>query len=164
MENQRQNSVYVKMMVDSLRRKESVLAILYQQTKEQEMILLEPELDEARFNQLLEEKGKRIDELTELDQGFDVLFKKVEQEIRAYRDDYAEEIKDMQERISRIANWGVEIQSLEKRNSDHLKVYLAKQRKIIRDFHINNKTAANYYKNMANTHRPEQSYFFNEKK
>ncbi len=164
MGNERRENVYVKMMIDSLRRKESTLAILYQQTKEQEDLLAEEELNEARFHQLLDEKGKRIEELTELDKGFDVLFKKIETEISQHREEYKNEIRDMQERITRIADWSVKIQALEQRNSDHLKVYLAEKRKVIRDFHVNSKTAASYYKNMANAHKPEQSYFFNEKK
>lgn len=163
MDKERQNSVYVSMMADTLRRKETILTALYSMTQEQERMLKEDELDIEQFHQLLDEKGAKIDELNELDEGFDALFKMVEKEIVANRENYKEEIQMMQRQIREVSELGVRIQALEHQNSSRLQAYLAKQRKTIRDFHVNNKTAANYYKNMANSHRPEQSYFFNEK-
>lgn len=162
MDKERQNSVYVNMMIDTLKRKESILTALYEQTREQEQLLREDEMDADRFQQLIDEKGTQIDELNKLDEGFDALFKMVEKEIVANREEYKEEVQKMQKQIGSVSELGVKIQALEHQNSDRLKAYLTRQRKTIRDFHINNKTAANYYKNMANTHKPEQSYFFNE--
>lgn len=163
MDKERQNSVYVSMMADTLKRKETILTALYSMTQEQERMLKGDELDVEQFHQLLDEKGAKIDELNELDEGFDALFKMVEKEIVANRENYKEEIQMMQRQIREVSELGVRIQALEHQNSSRLQAYLAKQRKTIRDFHVNNKTAANYYKNMANSHRPEQSYFFNEK-
>lgn len=159
-----QNSVYVSMMIDSLKRKKAVLDVLYNQTKEQEKLLLEPELDIDRFNQMIEEKGLRIDELNELDEGFDALFKKVEREIRANREYYQTEIQTMQGQIGEVSDLSMKIQALEHQNSDRLQSYLAKERKKIREFHVNNRTSTSYYQNMANVHKSDQSYFINETK
>ncbi|MCH5252744.1 MAG: hypothetical protein J1F22_07200 [Lachnospiraceae bacterium] len=164
MEKKLENSVYVTMMADSLKRKEKILTFIYEKTREQETLLKDEELDVDAFQKLVDEKGERIDELNELDEGFDALFQMVEKEIVANRGNYAEEIQDMQKTIASVSELGVKIQALEHQNSGHLKIYLSKKRKQIRDFHVNNKTAANYYSNMSNTHKPEQSYFFNEKK
>lgn len=164
MDKERQNSVYVNMMVDTLKKKENILTILYEQTQRQEHLLRDDALDMEEFQHLLDQKGERIQELNELDEGFDALFKMVEKEISVNRECYREEILTMQRQIGAVTELGVKIQALEHQNSDRLKMYLANQRKVIRDFHVNNKTAANYYKNMANSHKPEQSYFFNEKK
>ena len=38
------------------------------------------------FRVFLDEKGKQIDELNEIDEGFDALFKKVEKEITAHKE------------------------------------------------------------------------------
>lgn len=157
------NSVYVSMMVDVLRRKERILSDIYERTKEQEWLLKEENLDQERFQDTLKDKGKLINELNEIDEGFDALFRKVEQEIIAHRDAYRNRIEEMQKYISAVSELGIQIQALESQNSKHLKVYLASQRRRIREFHVNNKTASSYYQNMANTHRPEQSYYFNEK-
>ena len=138
------NSVYVRMMVDVLKRKEKILQQILEQTKEQEVILKQEDVDYDRFQELLDEKGRQIDELNQIDEGFDALFKKVEKEITVHKENYLTEIVTMQ-------------------NSERFKIYLASKRKQIHDYHVNSQTASRYYQNMANSHRPEQSYYFNEK-
>lgn len=158
------SSVYVNMMVDVLKRKERILTSLLDLTKEQEMLLREEELNPDRFNETLQEKGTLIEELNDIDDGFDALFRKVEQEITAHREVYRDKIKDMQRRIAVVSELGIQIQALETQNNERLKVYFAGQKKKIRDFHINNKTASSYYQNMANTHKLEQTYYFDQTK
>lgn len=162
MEKEFQNSVYVRMMADSLRKKENILQFLYDKTKEQESMLREKELDFDQFQLTLDEKGERIEQLDELDQGFDTLFRMVEKEIQEHRQNYRDEIVGMQERIRRISDLGVQIQALEHQNSERLKGVLAQKRNQIREFRVNEKTSSTYYKNMGNAHRSDQSYFFNE--
>ena len=94
------NSVYVRMMVDVLKRKEKILQRILKQTKEQEVILKQEDVDYERFQSILDEKGKQIDELNEIDEGFDALFKKVEKEITAHKENYLTEIATMQKLIS----------------------------------------------------------------
>ena len=50
------NSVYVRMMVDVLKRKEKILQQILEQTKEQEVILKQEDVDYDRFQELLDEK------------------------------------------------------------------------------------------------------------
>ena len=158
------SSVYVNMMVDVLKRKERILTTLLSLTKEQETLLREEELNPDRFNQILNEKGTLIEELNDIDDGFDALFKKVEQEITEHREVYRDKIKEMQRRIAVVSELGIQIQALETQNNERLKVYFAAQKKKIRDFHVNNKTASSYYQNMANTHKLEQTYYFDKTK
>ena len=107
---------------------------------------------------------EKIDSLNELDSGFDMLFKAVKEEITENPDEYRESIVQMQGLIAAISELGVSIQALENQNSMRFKAFLAKERKMIREFNVNSRTATNYYQNMTNVKRPEQSYFFNEKK
>lgn len=164
MENKDRNRVYVDMMVDTLKRKEELLQFLYKKTKEQEVLLKQEELDVDAFEKVVEEKGVKIDNLSEIDAGFDMLFTLVKKEITANREAYTEQIAKMQELIAGVSDLGVSIQALEKQNSTRFKAFLTRERKGIREFNINNRTASSYYQNMANVNRPEQSYFFNEKK
>ena len=98
-----------------------------------------------------------------IDEGFDALFKKVEKEITVHKKNYLTEIVTMQKLISAVSDLGLRIQALEAQNSERFKIYLASKRKQIHDYHVNSQTASRYYQNMANSHRPEQSYYFNEK-
>lgn len=45
MERQNENSVYVNMMVDSLKRKKQILLFLLEKTKKQESLLKDEEMD-----------------------------------------------------------------------------------------------------------------------
>lgn len=159
-----ESRVYVDMMVDSLERKKRVLSLLLEQTREQESLLKDEEMDPDRFLEVMDEKEEQIDELNKLDEGFDRLFQSVEREIQSNRALYKTQIQKMQKLIGEVSEMGIQIQALEHQNSGHFKVYLANQRKSIREFHLNNKTASSYYQNMANVHKPEDSYFFNQKK
>lgn len=159
-----QNSAYVSMMVDTLKHKKKILEVLFSKTREQERLLRDEDMDPDVFQKIIEEKGEWIEELNQIDKGFDTLFKHVEQEIVSNRMAYRAEIEEMQSLIGTVSELGIQIQALEHQNSEHFKIYLANQRKNIRDFHVNNKTASSYYQNMANVHKPEQSYFFNETK
>ena len=130
--------VYVNMMIDTLERKKVILEQILHQTKEQEILLK--------------------------DEGFDTLFHHVEKEINENRMAYKSQIQKMQKLINEVSELGIQIQALEHQNSGHFKVYLANQKQAVKKFHTNNRTAANYYQNMANVHKPGDSYFFNETK
>ena len=164
MEKNNRNLVYVDMMIDTLKKKESILRFLYEKTKEQEILLKEEEMDADAFEKTVEDKGEKIERLNEIDSGFDMLFKAVKEEITENPDEYWESIVQMQGLIAAISELGVSIQALENQNSMRFKAFLAKERKMIREFNVNSRTATNYYQNMTNAKRPEQSYFFNEKK
>lgn len=156
--------VYVNMMVDTLERKKNILETILHQTREQETLLKDEEMDIDIFQQIIDDKGKEIEELNQMDEGFDALFRHVEKEINENRENYRSQIQKMQHLIREVSELGIRIQALEHQNSGHFKIYLANQKKTVRNFYTNNRTAANYYQNMANAHKPGQSYFFNEKK
>jgi hypothetical protein len=157
-------AVYVDMMVDSLKRKQQILTFLYERTKEQERLLIDEDMDPDEFKLLVDAKGERLEELNTIDEGFDRLFNAVKKEIQANRDKYREQIQKMQSLIKVISDLGVQIQALEQQNSGHFQTYLARHRKVIHDFYVNNKTANAYYQNMAHAHKPQTSYFFDETK
>lgn len=164
MEQENTNGVYVNMMVDSLNRKKRILEYILVKTREQENLLKDEEMDPDAFQAIIDEKGDQIDELNKIDEGFDTLFSYVEKEIKDNRMVYRAQIEQMQQLIGEVSELGIQIQALEHQNSGHFKVYLANQRKAIREFHVNNRTTSSYYQNMANVPMPEQSYFFNKMK
>lgn len=162
MEKEYANSVYVRMMADSLKKKEHILEFLYKKTAEQETILKSDEPDLELFQQTIDEKGSQITQLDQLDQGFDTLFRLVEKEIQKNRRNYKEEILEMQEQIRRVSDLSMKIQVLERQNSERLKGFLAKKKGEIREARLNGRTASSYYQNMANAHKSDQSYYLNE--
>ena len=156
--------VYVSMMVDTLERKKTILEKLLCQTREQETLLKDEEIDVETFQNIIDRKGEEIEKLNQMDEGFDTLFRYVEKEITANRMMYKKQILQMQKLINEVSELGIQIQALEHQNSGHFKIYLANQKQSVKKFYTNNRTAANYYQNMANAHKPGNSYFFNETK
>ena len=133
---ERQNSVYVRMLEDVLKKKEHLLRDILERTREQEALLKQEELDQERFHEILEEKGRWIEALNEMDEGFDTLFAKVESEIRSHKDQYKENIQRMQKSIVIVSEYGMKIQALENQNSERLKAYLSAERKKIGRAHV----------------------------
>lgn len=161
-EKEYENSVYVRMMADSLKKKEHILEFLYKKTAEQETILKSDEPDLEQFQQTIDEKGSQITQLDQLDQGFDTLFRLVEKEIQKNRRNYKEDIQEMQEQIRRVSDLSMKIQVLERQNSERLKGFLTRKKGEIREARLNGRTASSYYQNMANAHKSDQSYYLNE--
>ena len=151
-------------MIDTLERKKVILEQILHQTKEQEILLKDEEMDMDAFQTIIDRKGEEIEKLNQMDEGFDTLFHHVEKEINENRMAYKSQIQKMQKLINEVSELGIQIQALEHQNSGHFKVYLANQKQAVKKFHTNNRTAANYYQNMANVHKPGDSYFFNETK
>ena len=158
------NRVYIGMMRDSLKTKKEILIRLLDRTKEQEELLSSEDMDVERFEELLEEKGDGIDELNRMDEGFDSLFKKLEQELKANRSEYEDEIKEMKKLIGDITDLSTKIQMTEKRNNEKFQKFLTDERKKIREGNKSQQTAMTYLQNMGGYHKPGDSYFVNETK
>ncbi len=158
------NSVYVNMMSDSLTQKEGILKSLLEYTRKQGMLLQNEDMDMDDFQSLIDQKGLLVNRLNEMDEVFDALFRRVKDELEAHRERYVQEIREMQEILPHISDLSVQIQALEQQNDAHFKEYVAGRKKVIRDFHVNNKAVSHYHQNQRNAYQADQSYFFDKTK
>ena len=157
-------SVYVSALQDSLKSKWDVLKEILNLTEKQAEILNAEEMDWDSFDALVQDKGKLLGEIEELDRGFDELFGKIGTTLKENSVQYKPQILELQNSIRVVTECGVKIQALEKKNKDKFATAVANKRKEIRNFRTNNKTATSYYQNMANQHHEWQSYFMDKKK
>ncbi len=164
MEQKSENCVYVDMMLDSLVKKEGILTSLLEYTRKQETLLKDENLDMDEFQSLIDQKGLLVDQLNEMDEVFDAMFRRLEQELNENREQYKQKIQKMQEILPRISELGIQIQALEQQNNVHFKKYVTEKKKVIRDFYVNSKTVSNYHQNLRNVHQTDQSYFFDKTK
>ncbi len=164
MEQKSGNCVYVDMMLDSLVKKEGILTSLLEYTRKQETLLKDENLDMDEFQSLIDQKGLLVDQLNEMDEVFDAMFRRLEQELNENREQYKQKIQKMQEILPRISELGIQIQALEQQNNVHFKKYVTEKKKVIRDFYVNSKTVSNYHQNLRNVHQTDQSYFFDKTK
>ena len=161
---EREQIVYISAMQDSLKSKYGLLEKIFAWTKEQEKVLSEPELDMEAFENILDDKEGLIQQLLELDQGFERIYRKVKNELEANKQIYKPRILEMQNLIRQNTDLGVKIQALEQKNKRKFDNLLAKQKQEIQGFRLNNRTTGRYIQHMANQHQEGQSYFLDKKK
>lgn len=157
-------AVYVSVLKSSLCDKQKTLQELLVLTQRQEQVLNKEEINMDEFDALMQEKEKLIDKIQELDQGFQRLFDKIGTSLKDNKQQYKQQILEMQDSIRSITDYSVKIQALEQKNKEKFIAFVAKKRKEIRDFRVSNKTAVSYYQNMANQHHQWQTYFMDKKK
>ena len=142
-------STYITILIQSLEKKIRVLDKIIESNKDQKEILSQEEMDTDRFEANLDEKGRLIDELNLLDDGFQEIYNRVKDELGDNRELYKEEIKRMQKLISDITEKSVTIRAEEERN----RAAAAKQFDNMRDniqVAKRSRQAANvYYSNMS---------------
>lgn len=142
---------YISMMNESLKKKIEVLEEIYAATLEQEKQLQLEKPDMEIFDKAVDDKDKLLELMNKLDVGFDDLYAKVQVELNINKTLYRAEIEKLQQMIATITEFGVKIKTLEERNRVMLERYLTEERKGIKSFKVNRKTAAAYYKNMSGT-------------
>lgn len=157
-------NTYISVLHGSLRKKLDLIKKLLELTKEQNKILNQETIDIDNFDRLVNKKEVKINEMLEIDRGFQTVFNKISSVIKESPQQYRQQILEMQNFIRAITDIGVEIENLEQKNKEKFNKFLASKRSDIKNFKVSNKTAVSYYKNMSNQHREWQSYFIDSKK
>ena len=139
---------YIRMMLDVLNKKEVHLKKLLEFTLKQETLLKAEEFNEEEFTKQVEKKDGIIRKIEEFDSGFQSIFNRVEEEMKDHKEDYKEQILEMQRLISSITDLGVKLTALEAKNKTALEQKLKEKRQGIRTFKVSKQTADTYYKNM----------------
>lgn len=162
MDNYNKGKTYLSLLEDSLKKKNRLLDHLLKLTQEQEELIKEKDIEDDKFDKIIEEKEPLIEKVTDLNVGFEQVYDRIKEELISNKDKYHEEIQSLQRLIQELTDKGVRLQALEKRNKVNIELYLKDKRNDIKNFKLSNKTVSNYYKNMANQSQ-EESYFFDKK-
>lgn len=142
-------STYITILIQSLEKKVLVLDKIIESNKEQREILSQEEMDTDRFEANLDEKGRLIDELNLLDDGFQEIYNRVKDELGDNRELYKEEIKRMQKLISDITEKSVTIRAEEERNRAAAAKQFDNMRDNIQAAKRSRQAANVYYSNMS---------------
>lgn len=156
-------STYIRMMLDVLTKKEAHLSKLLEFTTEQETLLKDSKFDETAFMKLVEKKDGILKRIEEFDQGFQSIYNRVGEALKDNKDQYKEQILQMQGLITKVTDIGVKISALEQKNKGLLQQRLQEKKQGIRQFRVGKKTADKYYKNMIKM-QTGASYFFDKEK
>jgi len=143
-----QNVNYIKVMIDSLRKKVSILDEIININNQQAKIIVDVKKNMVEYEASIDQKQMLIDELNKLDDGFQALYNRIQEEIISNSNSHKEEIKEMQKLISIITDKSVEIQSGEEKNRQVIAQQFALLKREVKGFKENRKIANKYYNTM----------------
>lgn len=139
---------YIDIMIQSLNKKIKVLEEIKKINVRQQTLLEEDKATVEEFDKTVEGKAALIQQMEQLDSGFDKLFERVREELNNNKDAYKKQIATMQNCIRRITDLSMEIQTQEARNRDLMTQKFVSVRQKAKVLRTNSKAASQYYKNM----------------
>ena len=156
-------STYVDIMIQSLKKKLQVLDEIKKINIIQKQLLEDDRSDADEFDKSIEDKAKLIEQMNQLDSGFDKLFDRVKDELNTNKEAYTERIKTMQVLIRQITDLSMELQAQESRNKDLMTrkfVSIRERAKVVR---TNQRAANRYYQNMMQLNVIDPQFMDNKK-
>lgn len=142
---------YISIMLQSLKKKAAVLDEIIRLDDLQKDRLTDSECPVEDFDQTVEDKGKLIEQLGQLDSGFEKLYAQVSEELQDNKEQYADEIRQMQSLIRSITDKSVKIQAQEARNKDLMMQKFGVIKRHAKNVRMNSKAITGYYKTMDRT-------------
>lgn len=143
------SELYIDIMLQSLEKKEVVLDRIIEANVRQEAVLKNPEGDPEEFDETVETKGTLIEQLEQLDSGFQKLFDNMKEELDGQRENYAKQIEQMQIHIRSITDKSVQIQAQEARNKDLMTQKFTRIKEMAKQTRASSNMVNQYYKNMS---------------
>lgn len=136
---------YLKTLIQSMEEKKAVLKDILDGTDKQRSALEAEEPDWEEFDRMLDEKGKLIEELIKLDDGFNAVFDRIKDDLVSNKEKYRNEIATLQDQIRYVTEQSNAIQAAESRNSALVKIKLGESRKKIKQTKVSVQAASRYY-------------------
>lgn len=107
---------YLKILEESLRKKLRVLDEIQSYNEKQKQIFQSDSVEMDAFDAAVEEKGKLIEQISKLDEGFEALYSNVSKELDGNREKYAKQIQTLKQLVQQVTEKGVSVQAQEARN------------------------------------------------
>lgn len=140
---------YLQIMIESLEKKVSILDEIIELEKRQLELAGKDPSDLKAYDASVDEKGRLIDELGRLDDGFTATYERVKDEVQANPEQYREQVHAMQELIRAAVEKKVTIEAQEQRNKQAMRNMLGTKRREIRQVQVSSSAASKYYKAMS---------------
>lgn len=140
---------YLQMMSESLDKKKKVLLEIKAVNERQAVLLAEPTLDMEAFDGTMNEKDPLIDQINDLNDGFELTYQRVREELLENKTQYKDWINKIKEKISEVMDLNVSIQAEEERNRQSVTRHLQNERLRIRQSKQSMRAAMDYYRSAS---------------
>lgn len=157
------SETYLAIMLQSLKKKEQVLDEIIRLNDLQQKQLTDQATPVDDFDKTVEDKSACIDQLDQLDSGFEKLYAQVQEELQANKEQYADTIRELQKRIRSVTDKSIMIQAQEARNKDLMMQKFTTVRKHAKDVRANSKAITGYYKTMTHSGYMDSRYMDGKK-
>ena len=154
---------YLNILEESLEKKLQIMAKIQKYSLLQQEVFQSQDADLDKFDEYVDKKDALPTELTALDNGFETLYGNVSRELQDNREKYSEQIRRLQELVSRVTEESVTIQTQEARNKKLVEDYFRRERAGIAKNRRSSRAAYDYYKSMSGS-AVETSYLYDNKK
>ena len=155
--------LYIHILVESLEKKIRILDGIISVNQEQREGLEDPNLDPDDFDKTVEKKAEYIDQLDQLDKGFEELFARVREELNTNREKYKAEIQTMQGQIRKITDKSLIIERQETQNKELMEKKFTAVRSQAREVRKSQKIVNQYYKSMMKNSMLDPQFMDNKK-
>lgn len=155
--------LYIHILVESLEKKIRILDGIISANQEQREGLEDPNLDPDDFDRTVEKKAEYIEELDQIDKGFEELFARVREELNINREKYKAEIQTMQGLIRKITDKTLMIERQETQNKELMEKKFAAVRSQAREVRKSQKIVNQYYKSMMKNSMSDPQFMDNKK-
>lgn len=139
---------YLQVLEESLYKKLDVLGRIEKLCARQEQILNADPVVEDEFDDSIDKKGALIDELTKLDEGFEVLYGHIKGQLEEGKEKYKSQIAALQKKIQEVTEKSIAIRAQESRNKKLAENYFMKAREDLKKGRRSSEAALNYYRSM----------------
>ncbi|MEG0962916.1 MAG: flagellar protein FliT [Lachnospiraceae bacterium] len=143
-----QEKEYIAILSQSLEKKVELLDLIMEKNKEQRILFTDETTLPEDLEENMQEKSKLVEQLEQLDDGFEQTYDRVREVLSVNKSQYKEEITEMQNSIRAITEKMANIRTQEIRNRDLAAQRFSSVKKQIRQVRTSNKVASQYYKNM----------------
>jgi phosphoglycerate-specific signal transduction histidine kinase len=154
---------YIEIMLQSLKKKNQVLVAIMKQNERQKAVLEAPDGAVEDFDETVEAKASLIEQLNQLDSGFEKLYERVREELSHGQEAYADQIGQMQREIRLITDRSMEVQAQEARNKDLMTQKFARVKRQARQVRVNYRATSSYHQSMSGTAFVDPQFMDNKK-
>lgn len=158
-----QNNDYIAVLKQGLEKKIQILDQIVSKNFIQKQLLADPELTPTEFEKNITEKAELVEQLIELDRGFEQVYARVKEELMQNRSLYAADIAQMQKYIATIMEKSTQVQAQEQRNKELIIQKFASVKKQIREVKSSKNAVDQYYRNMMKLNYVDPQFLDNKK-
>lgn len=158
-----QDREYIAVLIQSLEKKKNILDRIIEKNKEQSFLFTDENSDPDRLEENMQEKSNLVDQLNQLDEGFQQVYDRIKPILQQQKESYKDEIRSMKQLITEITDRSTTVQTQEYRNRELAVKRFSAVKGNIRKARASNKVASQYYKSMAKLNAID-SQFMDKKK